>query len=72
MVILYFWIFRRAFFTIQSIKITSETLINILLLFCRLIGVTFPIKRDNGEFEIIRGWRAQHSDHMTPCKGGNG
>ena len=37
----------------------------------RVLSVTFPVQKDNGEFEIIRGWRAQHSDHLTPCKGGN-
>lgn len=30
----------------------------------------FPVKRDDGSIEVINGWRAQHSVHRLPSKGG--
>jgi glutamate dehydrogenase (NAD(P)+) len=35
-----------------------------------VIHFTFPVKRDSGEIEVLHAWRAEHSHHMLPCKGG--
>jgi glutamate dehydrogenase (NAD(P)+) len=32
--------------------------------------VSFPIRRDNGAIEVIQAWRAEHSQHKSPTKGG--
>lgn len=32
--------------------------------------VRFPLQRDDGTMEILAGWRAQHSHHRLPVKGG--
>jgi len=34
---------------------------------CRM---SFPVKRDDGTIEVIHAWRAEHSHHRLPTKGG--
>lgn len=35
-----------------------------------IIRFEFPIKRDDGTIQVIRGYRGEHSHHMEPTKGG--
>ena len=35
-----------------------------------LYQMTFPVENDDGEIEVIEAWRAQHSHHRLPTKGG--
>ncbi len=35
-----------------------------------LFYTSFPIKRDDGRIEVLHAWRAEHSHHKLPTKGG--
>ena len=35
-----------------------------------MLSLSFPIRRDDGSWKVIEGYRAQHSQQRTPCKGG--
>ena len=35
-----------------------------------VIHFTFPLKRDDGCIEVMHAWRAEHSQHKLPTKGG--
>jgi len=35
-----------------------------------VVKFEFPIRRDDGTIEVVRAWRAEHSHHKLPVKGG--
>lgn len=35
-----------------------------------VLSVSFPIQRESGQVDVISAYRAQHSKHRTPVKGG--
>jgi glutamate dehydrogenase (NAD(P)+) len=35
-----------------------------------IIKFSYPVRRDDGTLEVIEAWRAQHSHHKLPTKGG--
>ena len=35
-----------------------------------LMAVSFPVRRDDGTLLVVEGWRAEHSHHKLPTKGG--
>lgn len=51
-------------------KERAKAVINVMSTNANTIEVTFPVKLDNGTYEIITGYRAHHNIHKLPVKGG--
>lgn len=45
-------------------------ILNIMRNCSAIITFLIPLKRDNGTIEVLTAYRAHHSYHMSPCKGG--
>jgi glutamate dehydrogenase (NAD(P)+) len=48
----------------------SPALIKQMLACNSVLKISFPIQRDDGSLEVVNAYRAQHSHHRSPCKGG--
>lgn len=48
----------------------DQGLLNQIKICNTVYHITFPLRRDNGDIEVIHGWRVEHSHHKLPTKGG--
>ncbi len=48
----------------------DKTLLDQVKLVNAVYRIAFPLVRDDGSIEVIEGWRAEHSHHKLPSKGG--
>ncbi len=61
---------NRAFDHAASFTSHDPTLLANIKACKNLFYSSFPIKRDDGRIEVMHAWRAEHSHHKLPCKGG--
>lgn len=55
---------------IQARKHRVTGILNLMDQCDHIYETNFPFKRESGEYEVVQGFRAQHSTHKLPCKGG--
>ena len=60
----------RAFDRAARFTVHDPTLLANIKACKNLFYTSFPIKRDDGRIEVMHAWRAEHSHHKLPCKGG--
>ncbi|XP_044258968.1 glutamate dehydrogenase, mitochondrial-like [Tribolium madens] len=56
--------------SIESRKARVKGILSLMEQCDYILDFCFPIKRDNGTYETIQAYRAQHSSHRMPMKGG--
>jgi glutamate dehydrogenase (NAD(P)+) len=61
---------NRAFDRAARLTSHDATLLNQIKACNSLYYISFPIKRDDGSIEVVQAWRAEHSHHRQPTKGG--
>ena len=61
---------NRSFDRAAALTGEDPTLLNQIRECNSIYHMRFPIKRDDGSIEVIEAWRAEHSHHKQPTKGG--
>ncbi len=61
---------NRYFDRASSLLDYPEGLLSLIKSCNAVYHVSFPLRRDDGTIEVIHGWRAHHSQHRLPVKGG--
>jgi glutamate dehydrogenase (NAD(P)+) len=60
----------RAFDRAAALTDHHPTLLSQIRECSSIYHIALPLKRDNGKIEVIHAWRAEHSHHRLPTKGG--
>ena len=61
---------NRAFDRAAALTTHDPTLLRQVRACKSVYHMSFPLKRDDGSIEVIDAWRAEHSQHKLPTKGG--
>ena len=61
---------NEAFDEAAKIVDADRTLLDQVKVVNSVYRIAFPLVRDDGSIEVIEGWRAEHSHHKLPTKGG--
>lgn len=56
--------------TDEKRRTRAKAIIDVMSNVASYIEVSFPVLRSNGQYEIIKGFRAHHNTHKLPVKGG--
>jgi len=71
---------QKPYSFIQNVHMMAETALDLMnlpdgmreqILSCNaLVQLQFPVRLSDGRIHVFKGWRATHSDHRLPVKGG--
>ncbi|MEM9592632.1 MAG: Glu/Leu/Phe/Val dehydrogenase [Acidobacteriota bacterium] len=61
---------NRSFDKAAALTDYDPTLLGQIRACSSVYRMSFPLRRDDGRIEVIEAWRAEHSRHKTPTKGG--